>query len=372
MEFYNWQTQFDEFRKFHARDRRFSRNISNDEIFQIELENILTSNFKNETNKIRRILRLTLENSWLKNGRPYYNVHPQMTRTLCKTNLDKIPSSFIEVPGNLDVVCLRFAEPIETRYVDNAALTFVENAAMGMPVYCRSLLFAKLRSEESNFESISKILTVIKKSGIKLPPKAINSAQDLYEKDSLVMFLDEGFRTKQEGIDRTLCNNIVLSCRPEQTIPQAIEETFNELPELEKMIYLTMGDRLKNLLKVIISSGFLANSPEDGLVVPDILNADKEAYRKAVASQDQSSIDAICSRAIRRGKKGFNIGTNEMFIEDYENSQQQKQHGDGKELEFSHIRGGHPHAVRYGEGKSKVKIKWFRPVRVRPDLPFKA
>jgi len=372
MEFYNWQTQFDEFKRFSSSNKRFSRNLTNDDIFKIELENILTSNFRNESNKIKRILRLTLERAWISNGKPYYNIHPQMTRTLCKTNLDKIPSLFIEVPSNLDVVCFRFAERIDVRYTDNLGLTFVENAAAGMPVYCRSLLFSKLNREETNFEQVSKILDMIKSSGIKLPSKISDSAYEFSEKDSLVMFLDEGFRIKQEGVDRTLCNSIVLRCKPEQTIPQVIDETFNELPELEKMIYLTMGDRLQNLLKVIISAGFLANSPEDGLVVPDILSSDKDAYKKAVAAQDQSAIKTICERAVRRGKKGFNIGTSEMFVDQFQNIQQQKQHGDGKELEFSHIRGGHPHAVRYGEGKNKVKIKWFRPTRVRPDLPFKA
>ena len=44
--------------------------------------------------------------------------------------------------------------------------------------------------------------------------------------------------------------------------------------------------------------------------------------------------------------------------------------GEGRERTHAHIRSGHFHAVRCGEGRKNVKVKWFRPTVVRPDLPF--
>jgi hypothetical protein len=41
-----------------------------------------------------------------------------------------------------------------------------------------------------------------------------------------------------------------------------------------------------------------------------------------------------------------------------------------REHSHAHIRAGHFHAVRYGQGRRSVKVKWFRPTVVRPDLGF--
>jgi hypothetical protein len=184
------------------------------------------------------------------------------------------------------------------------------------------------------------------------------------------MFIDEGFRL-DNGVDRLLCNNISLIIRKEQTIPEAIEDQLAHLKNKnEKMMMLSMGERLVNLFKVIISAGFLANTPEERLVVPDVLARDKDNYTEAVKRGDQAKIEEILTRARNRDKIGYNVGTNEMFIGET-NPIKTDRTVTGKELEYSHIRGGHPHAVRYGEGKKQVKIKWYRPMRIREDLPFK-
>lgn len=44
----------------------------------------------------------------------------------------------------------------------------------------------------------------------------------------------------------------------------------------------------------------------------------------------------------------------------------------GRELEYAHIRAGHPHLVRYGEAKKLVKMMWYTPTHVRPDRPFRS
>jgi hypothetical protein len=96
-------------------------------------------------------------------------------------------------------------------------------------------------------------------------------------------------------------------------------------------------------------------------------------------SKDRSSFDGgseeqrqtIIERAKRRGKNGYNVGCDLMFLGERPKGESRSGEATGRELQYAHIRGGHPHAVRYGEGKKLVKIKWFAPTTVRDDLPFK-
>lgn len=352
MEYYSWQTMFEEFRRQHKHDPKI-REMQDDEIILREAQNIMGTSFKDLNNSWKRLIRLRCEYEWLYSGKPYYNIHPQMVRSLCKTNLSKIPADLIEIPHNLNTVVFRFAEPVVTRYVDNNGMTVVkDDAVQKSPVYCRSVMFSKLRLKDE--PDVRKI-----------DPKLVGS-------DQLMLILDEGFRLKTESGDRTLCNTFLLTAFPGKTIPEAIEDTMNSVSEKEFMVYKGMGHRLVNLFRVIISSGFLANSPEDGLIKPDVLNSDKKKFAEAQTKNDTKAIQNIVNRARKQGKHGYNIGTNEMFVGSFSKlSQTELSASTGKELSFSHIRGGHPHAVRFGEGKNKVKIKWFRPTRVRPDLPFK-
>lgn len=376
MEYYPWQTMIDEYRWAHKHDKKHVRNLTDEQIQIIEMNNILTSPFRDQSNRWRRMIRLQGESVWMAAGRPYYNIHPQMVRSLCKTNLDKIPAEFIEVPSNLPSMVFRFAEEIPVRYADNTGYTVMEEKSIGdRPIYCRSVLFGKVKNENPdvvaervrNTMSVSNLST---QSVDKIIERTYGEHKDI--SDFLILCIDEGFRLKDRGIERTLCNTIMICCKPGQSISESIKTTVENASVKEQYMMVSMGDRLTNLLKVIISSGFLANCPEDGLVVPDVLSADRQSFREAQKRGDETSMNTIAERAKRRGKFGYNIGTNEMFAGESELSTTEKSVGEGRELSYSHIRTGHPHAVRYGQGKNKVKIKWFRPTRIRPDLPFKA
>lgn len=376
MEYYSWQTILDEYRWMHKSDKQMIRNLTDEEIRVIEMNNILTSPFRDPSNRWRRMIRLMGEGAWVESGRPYYNIHPQMVRSLCNTNLDKIPAELIEVPANLPAVVFRFAETIPTRYADNNGYTVLQvEKKIDTPVYCRSLLFGKVQNANPDVvaqrikQTVSQMGSFTDKSVDKLIARAKDDQKDIT--DFLVMCIDEGVRLKSGGVERTLCNTLTIQCRPGQTISQAIETTVENASAKEQFLMLSMGERLKNLFRVIISSGFLANCPEDGLVAPDVLSNDRISYQEAQKRGDQIAMNTIAERAKRRGKFGFNIGTSEMFVGESESFGGKTSEETGRQLSHSHIRGGHPHAVRYGEGKNKVKIKWFRPTRIRPDLPFK-
>lgn len=331
-EFHSWTTLIDEYKRHHEKDRQV-RNASLTELFQSECHAILTYPFKQQLLRVKRLLRLTIEWGWIKAGRPYYNVHPLMVKKLCQTNLESIPASFIEVPHEFPTVCFRFNEPIPINYTENTGfIGVVDDAITKSDIYARSVLFAHYQTTPDDAREFLGPITPHLES---------------------------------------ICNLITFGARPQETIPGAISRSLNEVfSPTEKMVVSVMHTRLENLFRVIISAGFLANTPEENLVVPDILAKDRQAYQDALHNNDQGRIEQIVSRARRKGKLGWNVGTNEIFVEGREPSSRPGVDGE-RELHYSHIRSGHPHAVRYGEGKQKVKIKWFRPTRVRADLPFK-
>lgn len=362
MQFHDWQTMFDEF----VKSDKSLRKVPLDHLALMEYENIESSPFRIEANRTKRFLRLGIEYSWCAAGKPYYKVHPLMVRKLSKIDLDKIPVEFVEVPCVSDkddpfrTVCFRFAEDVPIQYTDaHAGVTMVYGKSIEeSPIYVRSVLFARVSPNMGQ---------QIKN---KLPTDW--GHVDFFKEDNFIFVFDEGFRAKQENIERTLCNSIVIGVRKDETISKAIERGINEDSILSKLS-CTLKQRLENLFRIIISVGFLANAPEDGLIVLDILNKDKAAYETALKTGDQDRIRVIEERARRRGHNGWNVGTNEIFVGELPllGGGKTSENG-GNELRWSHIRGGHPHAVRFGPGKRKVKIKWFRPTRVRRDLPFKA
>lgn len=348
MQYHQWQTMIDETKRID----KSLRNLSEEEVFARELRSIELTNFKSPQAGPKRKIRLAAERLWTLAGRPYYNVHPQLVRSLCKTNLDNIPAKYIEIPQGLETICFRFAEDVPIRFVENNTYaTATDDRVMTSPIFCRSLLFGKIQASDLEYVD----------------------TRDVPKNDYFMLALDEGFRSRVSGVERSLCNFFMFQYQPEQTIPEVFETILASqlVKGLEKKLLEHMKTRLLNLFRVVITSGFLANTPDEQLVVPDILKDDTAEYERAKQQNDLQRMEFLVDRAKRRGKNGFNIGTNEMFVGESDLKRSEPRESTGRELSFSHLRGGHPHAVRYGEGKSKIKIKWFRTVRVREDLPFK-
>ncbi len=354
MQFHQWQTLLDEAGQIHGKEWRRKPAV---EQYEEELRSLIMHPFQNEATRSRRIIRLGIEIDWMRQGRPYYNVHPQMALKLAKTNLDKIPAKFIEVPGGFPTICIRFTDNIPIRVMPIGqgfhASAFPE--LKDAPVGFRSVLFGKFNFDHDEFAQ-------------SLSPNMIG--QDQY-----VLCVDEGCRAQypNTNIYRTLCNTVIFGVKPEETIPEAIDRATAEVKgTMEEAMFLAMRTRLENLFRIIITTGFLSNCPEDMLVIPDVLADDRQRYWDALQKGLGDDAARIAARAKRRGKLGWNVGTNEMFV-GARPFQPSHKAGDGsRELYYSHIREGHPHAVRFGPEKSQVKIKWYRAIRVRSDLPFSA
>ena len=341
MQFNDWQSLFDEEVKFSPEEKDWTLHKRYDK----ESQRILAFPFKIPRVRSNRLLRLGSEYAWHQEGKPYYKVHPAIVGQLARINLDKIPARFIEIPNEYISVLIRFTDQIPTRYVEGGTLSFESVDRDNSPVGYRSVLFTKVK--------------------------------ELLGKDTMqfIMHLDDGARMKQGDIECAACNTLHFSVVGDETIPECITRNIDEMIRLEDFmanVVISMRDRLEQLFRIIISIGFLANNPDNGVIIPDVLNRDVDAYHKAIAANDLERQKTILERAKRNHKLGWNVGTNEMFVP-VSPLARSREHpeGTGRELSWSHIRGGHWHPVRFGHGKEKIMLKWFRSIRVRDDLPFK-
>jgi hypothetical protein len=337
--FNTWKTRFDEtatllpsLNRLPIKDRMVKEATT--------IRCMMESGSMDEQGGTCEMLRLGEEYLWLVAGKPYYNVHPRLVGQLCNCRLDKLPASYLEVPGGFDTVLIRFAD-------SSPELQVEENE------YVRSILMAR--------------------SVVSLPAE---SFVDLFDHgkapmgfdsiaDKLTLRIDLGDRGECDRLSYIREWVIGVRLLPDRTLDQEFATFEDAAPEL-----IAPGTRrrevLVNCLRLIATVGLIANSPEENLLQYDVLSKDRAAFAAADAERRQQLID----KARRRGKHGWNVGTNELFIGDVPRWSASATGGSGREHSHAHIRSGHLHAVRCGTGRRDVKIKWFRPTVVRPDLPF--
>jgi len=322
MEFHAWQTMLDECRKLYPE----AKHTALDKLAATNRRSIEEHRFTYECNRKHRLLRNDAEYAWEKAGRPFYNLHPSLVPAIAKTNLDRIPTSLIEVPGNFPAVNLRFSNTDEFM-----------SPILGM-------LFSK-------------------------------------QSDGVRLFLDLGQRELIGNQPITLCSTLHLPIDNEtESIPESLERLVNRHTENAKahstndneselLSLLFNAAFFVDALRIAVTVGFLANQNDD-MIVRDVLAKDRTSYRQSLVQENFSRRMKIEDRATRRGKLGWNVGTNEMFVDWYPPKPHHEPDGIRGPHKSAHIRTGHFHAVRCGKGRSQVKVKWFRPTVVRPDLPF--
>jgi len=275
--------------------------------------------------------RLVAERLWRESENPYYNIHPNLATKLCRVDLSKIPSEMFRMPHGLDVVNIRFAQKhdefvvAEPQHTDLTALLSMTKGTAPAGSFVHGVLMSKLSIPKEQDPSILFIVDFNQFTPLRQP---------IY---SLFSIIPKVGMSMQDCID--------------------VAKAKARSASYEKM--------LGNVLRLAVTIGFLSDNPT--ICEPDVLTDDRDTFQKA--SQEQRNV--IAARAKRRGKFGFNIGTDLMFVGERPMGERRTQHETGRELEYSHIRAGHPHAVRYGEEKKMVKIMWYVPTTVRPDLKFK-
>ena len=280
------------------------------------------------------------ESYWYKNKCPYYNIHTNLVSRLCSSDLSKIPSNLFKLPHGLNSVHLKFKDP-------HAELGFILPPNYDEKIFVSSIIVNEY------------IATGNKRRAI------------------FVLHFQSIIKSRPQP---TVVFTVLLA--EENTLEDAIESCISklntdflarnlEVEEDTKSIHLShmktnFTPFVKNILKLSCTIGFLADNTT--ICEPDILNSDKHLIENASPEERE----ALHQKAKNKRKYGWNIGTDRMFVGPQPFQLANKsQAAEGKEREYAHIRAGHPHAVRYGKGKELVKIMWFVPLTVRPDLPFK-
>lgn len=337
MQYSQWRTRFDEAKELFPESRRSPLK----ERMITEAERLMSMNLARE-DVHQELERLSQEYLWLYADQPYYNLHPGVVPYLCRCNLDNIPAELVEMPGNCDTVHIRFAEPHADLVVEGSE-------------YVRSILLAKpVLSRLSKTDGFTRLLGEGERATVLDKP-----SHELY------LRIDLGERGEFRGVSTMKDWAITVHLESGRTLGEEFARYEDIAPDR-----IAPGTRrrevVKNCLRLIATVGFLANSPDETLIQHDVLGKDRAKFENADEAQKQK----IIARARRRGKRGWNIGTNEFFVGQLPKLSSGKSSGEGTEHTHAHIRTGHLHAVRFGEAKKYVKIKWFRPTVVRPDLPF--
>lgn len=127
-------------------------------------------------------------------------------------------------------------------------------------------------------------------------------------------------------------------------------------------------------LRICIATAFLSTGSHKVLEY-DVLAKHLQLYRELKAQGQDDKMRDLERKAKEKGKFGWHIGNGRQQRElslprgmDYNTAHNE---AGGRELLYSHVRGGHWHTVVCGEKRAKRKIEWFEPTIVRADLPLK-
>lgn len=241
-----------------------------------------------------------LEKSYYENRRPYYLVHEPIIKSLSKMRIDVVTVDMVDFP--VEIISMRL--PVDNRsfYIDS------ENQGR---LYCKTILCW-----------LHKVIDA---------KEAIDKDGDLDKvarHRTVTMYFD--FGEQMDGIAIASWAQLVL--HEGWTIQQCVDDVLARRDQVDKeghsVAHDISADTLKRLSAFVVGLGLLSQSAEDNIIVPDVLNKDRDKFKK---SNDPKYVD----KAHRTGKIGWEIGAG---------------------LEVSpHYRSGTPLAI-YWTGKGRTQM----------------
>jgi len=157
------------------------------------------------------------------------------------------------------------------------------------------------------------------------------------------------------------------------TIEQGIEiQDFHGLTR-DGRPHIIPGEIMDACVRLIVATTFLATGSHKVLEY-DVLSKHLNAYRE-IREENAAKRKEYEDKAKAKGKFGWNIGSGRgdrgLKLPNGTSYAKACKEAGGREHLYQHVRGGHWHTVRYGEGRKDVKIVWFEETTVRKDLPPK-
>lgn len=311
MEFYDFNSSYDWTRKQGLADDVTPKQFY-DEIANITLRAALVGGpegFRAENN------RMIGEGLWYDNGCPYYKVFPGVIGLLSNVGIN-IPIEYLKLPFTSFLIRL----PKE----DNP-----------FPVFDRQIRSIMVMEGKPVFE-----------------PDNLHRVER-----QIILFMDCG-ELDPVGAPVLCYHNMDGS--PGKTI----DEIAFALPNSARSPTDLTHEQTEQILRIAVSVAFLATG-SDKLISPDVLSKDLSDWLEAVRKRDEERRGVIEQRAVRRGKKGWNVGVGERH---FLRPRQPSHDGDGtgRELSYQHQRSCHFRTL------PSEKVIFIRQMTIRADLPTKA
>jgi hypothetical protein len=275
-----------------------------------------------------QLIFIVMEKCWYNLRMPYYKIWPGVFDSFIKTRLD--------IKANL----LRFPHEIFTIKLpktDDGILTFDFNGAKATveSIMVLSGDGETIRSQGCTGISFRVIYNVDKPN---------------YEYQGCFM------NTVKMQLDKTI----------EESMSR--EECFDTTSEGEN--YLIPKFIIDACARLTVATIFLATGSHKVLEF-DVLSKHLSVYR-AIRDTNAAARKDYENKAKQKGKFGWNIGSGRgdrsLKLPNGTTYAKACKDAGGRELLYQHVRGGHWHTVRYGEGRKEIKIVWFEDTVVRKDL----
>lgn len=238
--------------------------------------------------------QLVSERKWYDLDRPYYNVWPCLLKSILRLDLSSVPVDSVSYPH--DVLLLRLPEGSNVGGFEHG----------GVRYYIKSILASWFKFDQPRYTILAT--------------------------ESLMFWVDIG------EVEANGCNVTNYRRIPTKTTTSNIlnfkdaNETMRRNSPSVNIGVPVPQELLDQALKIVIACGLLCK--DSGLIVPDVLNADKDRVT-------DDNIQRLHERAKKRGKYGWNIG------ESLEHSELSP-----------HFRAPHPAIYWVGPGRKQAVIRF--------------
>jgi len=251
-----------------------------------------------------------IERLFVENRRPYYRVYPSIIKALLKVKLDKVPSESFSLP--VDVLEIQLPEG------DKSFSVVLD----GEVVYCRAILAWYTDT---------------------ITTESINNLKDITmgEFKTLAFYADFGERIGGEDITVPLTEWCQIYLESGKTLQDCVDRTIAKRnPDICKQSSMS-PETVGSITRFLCGLSILSTDEADGIVKPEVLEADKLKYEK---TRDPKFIE----KAKRVGKIGWTIG-------------------EESSIASPHIRSAHMALFWTGPGRTIARIRHRRGCVVRRE-----
>ncbi len=304
---------------------------------------------------------LLTDDEMLKNGRPYYQIYPEVFGAVSDTTLDldiedwKVPFDCFEIRMPKTARPLIPVQPNSSFGVMSIQVFrnfYKRLAVISQDGTCCTYQYIRNEHPESLHQFIADLSN---HTAIKVNICDFEYPQNEHEHQYIMITLGYAPNTRIRDVVDTTIRRIM-----------AKESFYSTDPELKDM----SGEAWGTTLKLALGISLLATGSEK-ILEYDVLSKHLEAYRKMRDKGDVSECRRIEDIAKKKGKYGWNIGrpAERRLPLSVGNSYDSGECNGGSHHHYRSYRCGHWHIYHTGVHRTKVKIVWLNPTVVRPDLP---